>query len=42
MIEDPVALGGTNNPENLTVACRKCNRRKKDKPFEQWLDEVCV
>jgi len=28
----PVAAGGTDDPENLTAACARCNIQKKDKP----------
>lgn len=34
---DPVALGGSNEPENLTVACARCNLSKGAKPLEEWL-----
>jgi 5-methylcytosine-specific restriction endonuclease McrA len=27
----PESRGGTSDPENLTLACRPCNRAKKDK-----------
>lgn len=27
----PESKGGTSDPENLTIACRPCNRAKKDK-----------
>jgi 5-methylcytosine-specific restriction endonuclease McrA len=27
----PVAAGGTNDPENLTAACARCNQLKSDK-----------
>lgn len=27
----PESKGGTSDPENLTLACRPCNRAKKDK-----------
>jgi 5-methylcytosine-specific restriction endonuclease McrA len=27
----PVALGGTNKPDNLQVACRSCNQVKRDR-----------
>ena len=33
----PVALGGTDDPENLCVACRSCNASKGAKPLEVWL-----
>lgn len=33
----PVVLGGTNAPENLTVACAKCNLSKGAKPLGEWL-----
>ena len=32
----PVALGGDNNPENLTVACVTCNSSKHAKPLHVW------
>jgi hypothetical protein len=32
----PVAKGGTHDPENLTTACFKCNRSKRDKTLEEW------
>lgn len=33
----PVARGGTDDPENLTTACRPCNQAKRDKTLEEWL-----
>lgn len=33
----PWALGGGHDPENLTVACRSCNRSKGSKPLEVWM-----
>jgi hypothetical protein len=32
----PVAKGGTHDPDNLTTACRSCNRSKRDKLIEEW------
>jgi 5-methylcytosine-specific restriction endonuclease McrA len=32
----PVAKGGSNDIENLTTACRPCNRAKRDKTVEEW------
>ena len=33
----PVAKGGTDDPENLVAACRRCNFSKQDKmPDEYW------
>ena len=29
----PVAAGGSDHPDNLTAACRRCNLKKKDKPL---------
>lgn len=31
-----LANGGTNSIDNLTVACRACNRSKNAKPLETW------
>lgn len=33
----PVSRGGLDDPENLTTACRDCNRSKRDKTLEEWL-----
>jgi len=33
----PISKGGTNDFDNLTTSCRKCNRQKKDKSVEQFL-----
>ncbi len=33
----PVALGGSDDPENLVWACRPCNRSKGAKPLSEWL-----
>lgn len=35
----PRARGGTDDPENLTVACFMCNRGKSDKPLIRKNDE---
>ena len=32
----PLALGGSNGPENLVIACPTCNIRKKDKHPMEW------
>jgi len=32
----PVSKGGTDNPDNLTLACKKCNRSKFNKTVEEW------
>lgn len=33
----PLVLGGTNEPTNLTTACRSCNSSKGDKTLEEWV-----
>jgi 5-methylcytosine-specific restriction endonuclease McrA len=32
----PESKGGTSDPENLTLACRPCNRAKKDKVTDAY------
>lgn len=32
----PVSRGGDNTAENLTVACKPCNRDKRDKTLDEW------
>jgi 5-methylcytosine-specific restriction endonuclease McrA len=32
----PVSRGGSNELENLTTACRPCNRAKRNKTPEEW------
>ncbi len=35
----PISKGGSNDLSNLTTACQKCNRQKKDKSvqeFKEW------
>lgn len=38
----PKCLGGTDNVENLTLACRNCNTRKSKKTVEVFLKEIGV
>lgn len=33
----PVSRGGGNDPENLTCACRSCNRSKGAKTINEWV-----
>ena len=33
----PMSRGGGHEPENLTTACASCNRSKRDKTLEEWL-----
>lgn len=33
----PLIQGGTNDPENLTTACRTCNSSKGGKTVEAWV-----
>lgn len=33
----PLVKGGSNDPENLTVACRECNSGKSGRTPEEWL-----
>jgi 5-methylcytosine-specific restriction endonuclease McrA len=37
---DPVALYGETSIANLTVCCKRCNAKKRDKPFDVWLFDV--
>lgn len=34
----PYSKGGSNDLTNLTTSCRKCNRQKKDKSVEEFLN----
>lgn len=36
---NPIARGGSNNPDNLQLLCRKCNRIKSAKTPEEWAEE---
>lgn len=33
----PLSRGGTSDPGNLVVACRKCNQSKRDKTPAEWI-----
>lgn len=33
----PVSRGGTNNPDNLALACADCNLSKHDKTLPEWI-----
>jgi 5-methylcytosine-specific restriction endonuclease McrA len=32
----PERLGGTSLPDNVVLACRPCNRSKKDRTLAEW------
>lgn len=34
----PWSRGGGNHRDNLTLACRPCNRSKRDKTVEEWMN----
>lgn len=34
----PFSKGGSNELDNLTTSCRKCNRQKKDKSVQEFLN----
>lgn len=36
----PACKGGSNEPENLAVACRTCNRQKGAKTLTEWRGET--
>lgn len=36
----PRSAGGTNDPVNLTIACKSCNSSKGAKPLDVWLNET--
>lgn len=36
----PFSKGGSDELENLVTACRKCNRRKKDRTYEQFIQSL--
>lgn len=35
----PVSRGGSNNDDNLTAACKPCNRGKSNKLLAEWREE---
>jgi hypothetical protein len=37
---DPRARGGWDHPDNLIWCCRKCNQRKRDSLFADWLNMI--
>lgn len=38
----PIARGGRTTPGNVVPACTSCNSRKKDMPFDEWLDKLAA
>jgi 5-methylcytosine-specific restriction endonuclease McrA len=34
----PVSKGGTNDPANIVLACRRCNNAKNDSTAQEYLD----
>lgn len=34
----PIARGGSNNPNNLTISCRSCNYEKTSKTLDEYLE----
>ncbi len=34
---EPLILGGGHNLDNLVIACKSCNARKRAKPLSKWL-----
>jgi 5-methylcytosine-specific restriction endonuclease McrA len=34
--QEPKCLGGTTDPDNLVLACRKCNEEKADRGVEAY------
>ena len=35
---DPKSKGGWDHPDNLVACCQKCNSKKKDRLFVEWLE----
>lgn len=35
---DPKARGGWDHPDNLVACCKRCNSKKKDRLFFDWLE----
>lgn len=38
----PVSRGGSNDKENLSVACKPCNSSKKNKTYEEYIDYMAL
>jgi 5-methylcytosine-specific restriction endonuclease McrA len=36
----PLSKGGSHSIDNVVLACKECNIKKKAKPLDQWLDET--
>jgi 5-methylcytosine-specific restriction endonuclease McrA len=36
----PMSRGGTNNPDNIVIACPHCNQSKKDKLPHEWAGQL--
>lgn len=36
----PTSKGGANHPDNLAMACNKCNHKRGNKPAEQFIKEL--
>lgn len=36
----PLARGGSDAPDNLVIACAKCNQKKNAKLLREWLDTI--
>ena len=36
--KNPLSRGGTNNYENLDIACSRCNHRKRNKTVAEYLE----
>lgn len=36
----PVSRGGTDDPSNLVLACKGCNRSKSDRTPDEWAEMI--
>ena len=36
----PVSKGGKNHPDNLAMACSRCNQKRGNKPAEEFMNEI--
>lgn len=36
----PLNLGGTHSASNVTACCLSCNSKKRDLPFDEWLERL--